>query len=471
MAMSMRGGAGGSSWSASGPSSTSTFPSRSRKPVAASLNNELDLVDVDEFLDPIGLTQYTECFMTNMGGRSGAIQGLLRHKLAALKICYLPMMGIGQFGHQKLIMHRVRQLDQIPSIPLLLDDRAPLLRRTSRGAVEVAPAPDAALQPATTRTRRGSRTENQSDGGSNRPPRRGSHASTGRSLAVVEKSREKKDNKKKLAALRRRNSCESQDSVTGAPVLSKELMPSGVQPEFMTGGAAASSGGRRGSFSLAMTEGELSAAQQAKLRAVEYGNNALKLSTLMKSLKELKTAILEEFRAAINCERATLMFLDEKHNELFFFDGDGCIRFPSDKGIAGLCITTGERLLVNDPYAHPNFNAQIDRDTGHVTRSILCEPVRSRLGGAIIAVLQMVNKLGNEGEFDSNDAHVLELACLRVSDALESRFRALIDFQSVWEGYRTTRRGSVSPEQTLEENIGSHDDGELDLPAASKADG
>lgn len=41
------------------------------------------------------------------------------------------------------------------------------------------------------------------------------------------------------------------------------------------------------------------------------------------------------------------------------------------KGVAGHCATTGERLLVNDPYNDPHFNQQIDKDTGFVTRNIL----------------------------------------------------------------------------------------------------
>jgi hypothetical protein len=40
-------------------------------------------------------------------------------------------------------------------------------------------------------------------------------------------------------------------------------------------------------------------------------------------------------------------------------------------GIASHCATTGERLTVNDPYSDERFNAQIDKDTGFVTRNIL----------------------------------------------------------------------------------------------------
>lgn len=40
-------------------------------------------------------------------------------------------------------------------------------------------------------------------------------------------------------------------------------------------------------------------------------------------------------------------------------------------GIAGHCAMTGERLLVNDPYADPRFNQAIDKETGFVTRNML----------------------------------------------------------------------------------------------------
>ncbi|CAN0418794.1 unnamed protein product, partial [Discosporangium mesarthrocarpum] len=121
---------------------------------------------------------------------------------------------------------------------------------------------------------------------------------------------------------------------------------------------------------------------------------------------------------------------------MFFFDGDARIGFSIDKGIAGHVAATGDRVICNDPYADRRFNRKIDEDTGFTTRNILCEPVKSRLGGAVVAVLQMVNKK-NDQEFTAQDAEVMEICVLKVAHALETRFSALLSLEREWV------RGSV----------------------------
>eukprot|EP00953_Heterococcus_sp_UTEX-ZZ885_P004783 3070-Heterococcus_DN1.PRE.1 len=149
--------------------------------------------------------------------------------------------------------------------------------------------------------------------------------------------------------------------------------------------------------------------------------------TLENQLKEFKKTILEQIIDTLRCERATLMFIDHHNSEMSAFaaiavcqsvvrwhgvnytsalqlivvDRPPCITckhsdcrtftalFPMTIGIASHCATTGERLTVNDPYSDERFNAQIDKDTGFVTRNILCEPVLSRSGGSVLAVLEV----------------------------------------------------------------------------------
>lgn len=70
----------------------------------------------------------------------------------------------------------------------------------------------------------------------------------------------------------------------------------------------------------------------------------------------------------------------------------------------------------------------MDLKTGFKTRSILCQPVRgTRNGGAIVGVIQMLNKKGEEtnGVFDAHDEELLTNFTYRVADMLSAKFTDL----------------------------------------------
>jgi adenylate cyclase len=77
------------------------------------------------------------------------------------------------------------------------------------------------------------------------------------------------------------------------------------------------------------------------------------------------------------------------------------LRVPITAGIAGHVATTGRTLRVDDAYAHPLFNPEVDRETGFRTRSILCVPIRDR-GGQVFAVAQLLNRRDGE-PWDASD--------------------------------------------------------------------
>jgi hypothetical protein len=77
----------------------------------------------------------------------------------------------------------------------------------------------------------------------------------------------------------------------------------------------------------------------------------------------------------------------------------------------------------------------MDMKTGFKTRSILCQPVRGmRGGGAIIGVIQMLNKKGGDGTFDSNDEEMLATFAGKVADMLSVRFTELINIADKFSG-------------------------------------
>ena len=134
------------------------------------------------------------------------------------------------------------------------------------------------------------------------------------------------------------------------------------------------------------------------------------------SLESLLEQILEAFTLKIgqvlNADRTTIFLVDEEKDELWakVAQGDGDsrlkheIRIPRDTGIAGHVATTGNYLNIPDAYAHRLFNRTVDRKTGYRTRNILCMPIFDASNTKVVAVVQLLNKVGNI-PFDKADEH------------------------------------------------------------------
>lgn len=76
----------------------------------------------------------------------------------------------------------------------------------------------------------------------------------------------------------------------------------------------------------------------------------------------------------------------------------------------------------------------VDIKTGFRTKSVLCEPVRDhRGGGSIVAVIQMLNKIGG-GAFDQSDEDALAACTQRVADDISTRFKELLSAASKFAG-------------------------------------
>ena len=140
--------------------------------------------------------------------------------------------------------------------------------------------------------------------------------------------------------------------------------------------------------------------------------------TLEDMLRNIVMVSAEETSA----ERGTLFLNDERTGELYsrFAQGTSLreIRILNTVGIAGHVFTTGVGTIVHDPYSDPRFNKKVDQETGFITKSILCAPVRT-VKGEIIGVLQMLNH--KHGQFTEQHLHLLEDMTSLTAMALRSR--------------------------------------------------
>ncbi|MCX5812343.1 MAG: GAF domain-containing protein [Proteobacteria bacterium] len=124
---------------------------------------------------------------------------------------------------------------------------------------------------------------------------------------------------------------------------------------------------------------------------------------------------------AINTDRGTLFLNDKNTEELFSRIAQGNlkneIRFPNHMGIAGAVFKSGEAIIINDAYADPRFNQEIDKKTGYRTRNILCAPIKTK-HNEIIGVIQLLNK--HDGDFWEDDLALLEAITSQASAALQN---------------------------------------------------
>src|SRR6516164_6235537 len=135
-------------------------------------------------------------------------------------------------------------------------------------------------------------------------------------------------------------------------------------------------------------------------------------------LDELFPLVVTKCREVFDAMGASVLLHDPDTNELYFpfvAEEDPVIharllelRFPADRGIAGLVLGTGEAVRVDDVQSHPRFFGGIDAATGFTTRSVLCAPLTTYQG--VIGVIQVLNRRGDRAFTDDDLAFLVALA-------------------------------------------------------------
>lgn len=127
-------------------------------------------------------------------------------------------------------------------------------------------------------------------------------------------------------------------------------------------------------------------------------------------------------RTLAGADRASFWRWDKSAHKLITNAATGTDRIVIDEttGLVGRALSENRTIVSNDPYNHPNFNAEVDRKTGYVTKSILVMPV-SNCRGEVIGAFQAINKLGTDSGFDeTEDTKRLSIAAFICGMALES---------------------------------------------------
>ena len=148
----------------------------------------------------------------------------------------------------------------------------------------------------------------------------------------------------------------------------------------------------------------------------------ISLSMIEKTdLSSLLGLIMEEATKTMHADRSTLYLIDRERNELVSFiaqqSGIKEIRLPLGMGIAGHVAETGKTVNIEDAYKNPLFNKETDIQTGYITRTVLCVPMKNR-EGEIIGVLQVLNK--KTGLFTEYDEWLFRTYAAYAATAIEN---------------------------------------------------
>jgi GAF domain-containing protein len=110
----------------------------------------------------------------------------------------------------------------------------------------------------------------------------------------------------------------------------------------------------------------------------------------------LLSSIVAVARSVFGAAACSIMLVDERTGELVFEATAGAgkadlvgSRFPTDRGIAGWVVSTGEALTVDDLSASAVFARDVAEDTRYVPDSIMAAPVSC--AGTVLGVLEVLD--------------------------------------------------------------------------------
>ncbi|HSN99353.1 MAG TPA: GAF domain-containing protein, partial [Candidatus Nanopelagicales bacterium] len=125
-------------------------------------------------------------------------------------------------------------------------------------------------------------------------------------------------------------------------------------------------------------------------------------------LDDVLELILHTGGEVLDADRGTIFLYDAARQELYsrVATSSDKIRVPIDRGIAGECARVRQTIVVEDCYADPRFNPEVDRRTGYRTRCLIAVPLIG-IDHELVGVLQVLN--ARSGRFAHDDRIVAEL--------------------------------------------------------------
>jgi transcriptional regulator with GAF, ATPase, and Fis domain len=125
----------------------------------------------------------------------------------------------------------------------------------------------------------------------------------------------------------------------------------------------------------------------------------------------------------VPAERCTIFIIEMGTERICSIIGTGLqkmrIEPPKDKSIVGKVISTGQPTIATDLDSMYGYHTEVDRQTGFVTRNMVCAPIKSLTGHGITGALQVLNSKATEG-FTADDLAMVSEVAGHLSISIES---------------------------------------------------
>jgi len=168
------------------------------------------------------------------------------------------------------------------------------------------------------------------------------------------------------------------------------------------------------------------AEQDSKIRQLSLLCEVSQSISELIELERLVPFVIAKTKEILHGDGAAVLLLDEERQELFFpFTAEAApevdhrlaeIRVPMDRGLAGWTVRHAEPQLVHDVTTDPRWYADVDRQTGMVTRSLLSVPLRAQRG--VIGVIQVRGERADA--FTAADLAFLDALGRSIATAIEN---------------------------------------------------
>ncbi|MEE2676955.1 MAG: GAF domain-containing SpoIIE family protein phosphatase [Myxococcota bacterium] len=121
---------------------------------------------------------------------------------------------------------------------------------------------------------------------------------------------------------------------------------------------------------------------------------------------------LESIAAHVGAEAGSLWLVENDGQELACAACVGPnpitgLRLPVSEGIVGKSVRENACQTVLDVASDPDFSQKMDAESGFLTRSLLCAPMR--FSEDVIGAVELVNKRDGDGRFATRDGHLLQV--------------------------------------------------------------
>lgn len=142
------------------------------------------------------------------------------------------------------------------------------------------------------------------------------------------------------------------------------------------------------------------------------------------SLQKIYHQLIDPVRRTLIVESISVGLIDQDSGDITFvdsllgplFESLPTVRIKKGQGIAGWVAENRQPAIINDVYADNRFYANVDRDSGFQTHSMVCIPLQ--VEERIIGVLQAINK--KSGNFNEHDLRLLQAIGGPLAAAIEN---------------------------------------------------